>query len=456
MKCVLDLTVNLKAITADGTDKLLVTINNESLIERQFRQMKQAGISSVFVLLPAGYHGRSLVSRVAMQYHYRPTFIEVESDYIKRKNALVLTKDYLKESFIYWPVNRVIESRALQQLVAAECSSHQLVSLVDNSLETVHQDKPSIFKAHYDPATNTRIESQQPQSGSKYGYDLGVYKCSPIIFSIIGKLTKNSLLSWNKVHSVFSRAKRSLITHVENQFWGVIETKQDVKHLEQLRVQSKLSSKSENAIDKVWLTPNLTGYAGWLEKQLLARSRGYETSIAIVVLSVLTLTFAHPIINMILAPLIFVAIISYPYLVAIAQQYRSSEEPSDNAEASFLSKLNHQSILVLARLAFGAAISVKIIVVNDYDLPLTAILFTLIFFLLFEWYAYRHTSSNLDQQNSLTDSFAVHAAVFSVSLLLVYPIATWLVFYLSYLGFVIYYILRKVQFDNSSNASTQS
>jgi hypothetical protein len=211
--------------------------------------MKEAGVTSVFVLIEKDASSRGVISREALRFGYTPTFLEVEPELIKAKKSLLAAEKYMKEEFIYLPANRLIPGSELRLLVKLPVNSHQVASLLFTGKQHPQLNKPSIHRVEYNRESNLRVSGEQGAAG----YDMGVYKCGTIVFKLIDKVSQSRGFSWNRLQTALTRAGRSLVVPTQNSYWAVIESQEDIPLLERLRATETVNKLPINEIDKAAL-----------------------------------------------------------------------------------------------------------------------------------------------------------------------------------------------------------
>ncbi|MCO7223693.1 hypothetical protein [Pleionea sp. CnH1-48] len=253
MKCVLDATVDFRRLLqSDDNHKLLTSIYDKSMVEHQISALKQAGVRSLFVLVLQDTDVKHIIARVASRYGLNPTFLEVDPEVAKQKRSLLLAQAYMKEAFIYLPVNRLVSTQLLKGLSRFPVSSHQMVSLVYSGTEHPQTQMNSLSRLHY---SRGRIVAKRTSDDCKSGTDIGVYKCTPIIFKLIERMPKNRPLNWHQMMLVMSRADRALVFPTKQNQWGVIETAIDVDMISQLKCEQQVNKLPLSRLDHEVLSP---------------------------------------------------------------------------------------------------------------------------------------------------------------------------------------------------------
>ncbi len=246
MKCVLDTTIVLKQLIATDGHKLAMTIGGKSLLDHHFDSMQQAGITSVFVLIEAESKVRGFISREAAQYVFTPTFLEIPKELIEAKKSLTLAESYLKEVFIYWPINRMVSADLLQLMVTTPINNHQLLSLLFTGKNHPQVGKNSIQITGFDPDKMIRTVNNQ----SSFGYDIGLYKCSPLVFKLIEKVSQAKGFSWKQLLTAMTRSGLGVVETTESLDWSIIESNEDIAVIESLESNKVVCEIDWNELDR--------------------------------------------------------------------------------------------------------------------------------------------------------------------------------------------------------------
>lgn len=250
MKCVLDITVNLKRLIATDDKKLNLKVNGRSILQHQFSAMREAGIDDVFVLISADDPARCDISSEAFKFGYTVTFLEVAEHLIQTRRSITVAESYLKSDFIYLPVNRLVSGSLLKTMVSCKATKHTFLSLVFVGEDHPHINKSNVFRIDYAPSKNGKpIKKKDGSVLTLPGYDIGIYRCPPAIFKLIDKVAQNKAFSWSRLQAAVGRAGRSAKLPTKNVEWCVIETKDDVKEIEGHQVQVLVDDLELNSVD---------------------------------------------------------------------------------------------------------------------------------------------------------------------------------------------------------------
>ncbi|WMS87381.1 hypothetical protein [Pleionea litopenaei] len=318
MKCVFDTTINLKQLVAASGEKLMLPVNGKPMLEQHFSSMSKAGVTSLFVLLEHDSSMRAAIAREALKFGFNPTFLEVDERKVATRTSLMQAEPYLKESFIYWPANRLISDELAQQLVEEPISSHQVLSLVYSDSSHPHCDKSNVFRVSYQPQEQVRVANSEQKSAT--GYDIGIYKCGTIIFKLIEKVAANRPLSWNRVQSALTRAGRSKVIATTSQHWALIETTKDIEVLEGLLASHTLDQANLNPIDKSALYGAYCAILPSLMKVKLLKEQGTMLWLLLVLIGALLMTVGNWLIILLGSVAVAGVIVTYPVIDFISDK----------------------------------------------------------------------------------------------------------------------------------------
>lgn len=344
MRCLLDTTINLKQLVSQAGEKLELKVNGEPLLSQQFQSMSEAGVTSVFILIEKESSARSAISREAFKYGYSPTFLEVEPELIAAKKSLLAAEKYMKDEFIYLPVNRLVPSAMLRALIKHPVNSHQVLSVLYTGNQHPQINKPSVFRIEFNRESNARAKGENSASG----YDIGVYKCGTIVFKLIEKVAQNRTFSWNRLQTALSRAGRSLVIPTKNTYWAVIETQDDIPVLEKLRATETVAAIPINDIDKNVLGNLYTLFYPSLASNRSLREQGSVLWILFMVVGCGLLISTNWLINIVGGLVACVAIITYPLIEYVSASTKLTEKLKPVALSSL-------RILVITLVSLAAA-----------------------------------------------------------------------------------------------------
>lgn len=358
MKCILDTTVNLKQLITPGSEKLLISVNGRPLLEQHFEAMSQAGVTSVFVLLEVESSARAGIARTAMKYGYNPTFLEVDAERIGNRKSIMVAEPYMKEAFIYWPVNRIMSASMIKSMVKHPVTSHQVLSFVYTGKEHPQIDKNSIFKIDYSLVGNngksssesaqTAVRSQESRAST--GYDVGVYKCGAIIFKLIEKVSQNRPLSWNRIQAALTRAGRGLVIASKNESWVVIENNRDLETLEQLQALQTVNEIDLNTLDKPVLCKTYSRLLPKLENLNFLKSQGALLCLLGIFISSLAMAAGYWLLSLLGGALTAGFILLYPLMAFISKDSALTTK----LDPIVLSIIRILAILMLSIASFNA------------------------------------------------------------------------------------------------------
>ncbi|WP_144393506.1 hypothetical protein [Pleionea sediminis] len=402
MKCVLDTTVNLKQLVTPGSEKLMLPVNGEPLVRHHFRAMSEAGVTSVFILIEIESPARSAIASEAMKFGFSPTFLEIESDVIANRKGIMAAEPYMKDPFIYWPVNRIISDSLARDIVKHPVNSHQIAALLYTGKSHPQISKNSIFKVEFkaDEKTAKRTGKETTQ-----GHDIGVYKCGAIIFKLIEKVSKDRPLSWNRIHAALSRAGRSLVMTTTSDHWSLIESKHDVDTMERLQAGQTVGRIEINEIDKKLLGGLYKALLPPMLKLNILHKQGAALWVLIMILAASTLLLGKWLFAVMAGIISASVVITYPLI-----EYMSDEEPVTQ-------KLREVTLPIL-RIAIIVILSLSCF--QTYGLDLWALMSILligaeIFFII------KPIEIPDEKVQLMVSSYAIHGIWLFVSTLFVYP-----------------------------------
>ncbi len=408
MKCVLDTTVNLKQLVSSEGDKLMLPVNGEPLLRHHFRSMSEAGITSLFILIEANSSSRSSIASEAMKFGFSPTFLEIESEVISNRRGLMACEPYMKEAFVYWPVNRILSQEMAKLLVKHPTNSHQVTSILYTGKSHPQLNKNSVFKVEFNSESATRQTGKQ----TAQGYDIGVYKCGAIIFKLIDKVAKDRPLSWNRIQTALSRAGRSTVIPTVNDHWSVIEANQDIDTLERLQAGETVGKIELNDIDKSVLSKLFESMLPTFRKIPFIQQQGAMLWVLIMILAASTLLFGHWMFTVFAGIVSASVVMTYPLI-----EYISDEQP--------LTQRLRAVTLPILRIAILGIFSMAII--QDYGLNLWLLLSVLlitaeVFFILKPVTLYDH------KVEQIITSYTIHGAWLLVSCIFAVPTLMLMIF----------------------------
>ena len=64
-----------------------------------------------------------------------------------------------------------------------------------------------------------------------FGIDMGVYKCSPLVFQLIKKIDAKRPFSWHRLTHILNKAGRGSVYPLEDDDWGIVERPSDIETL---------------------------------------------------------------------------------------------------------------------------------------------------------------------------------------------------------------------------------
>jgi len=151
----------------------------------------------------------------------------------------------------------MVSEKVAAGLVKFPINSHQVLSLVYTERKHPQIDKSVLYKTEFQDTKKINKSGEN----SKVGYDVGVYKCAPIVFRLIEKIAGDKTFSWNRLQTALGRAGRSVVYPMNRTDWGIIENNHDLSVLEKHQASFLVEKLSISSIDRNIAT-------GWYAKLL--------------------------------------------------------------------------------------------------------------------------------------------------------------------------------------------
>ncbi len=254
MKCIIDTTVRLKELLVQHSNKSLLKVAGKELIEHQLITLKKNSITQVYIILSPKSDIKTYISRLAKKMELDVTFLTAYSDDISTNKSIIAAKAYMKEEFLYWPIGRLVSVYTLKMIKEIPLRKAQWIGTAIYSGNDHPQiNKTCLAKLKKDVYGNMTLDKDDVVN--QEGVDLGIYKCSPLIFKVIKQFNIKKKLNWNQLLYVIARRKQGAVCATKSNNWGIINHYHDIDIYEKHQQYLKAQKVKRHTFEKKWLLP---------------------------------------------------------------------------------------------------------------------------------------------------------------------------------------------------------
>ena len=218
MKCLIIAAGKGSRLRQQGDSKPLIPILGLPLIERVIRSAIEAGVDDFYVV--TGYRERPIRSLLANLTHRLGCRITpiLNQDWEKENGLSVLrARQYLQEPFLLLMADHLFDPSIARELMALPLCDGEIALGVDSDTRNSGIDMQDVTRVKTDAGKIRNIGKGLTDFN---GFDTGIFKCTPAIFSVLERSTKqdgDSTLS--AAVRILAAAGKAKAVEINGCFW---------------------------------------------------------------------------------------------------------------------------------------------------------------------------------------------------------------------------------------------
>ena len=188
MKCLIIAAGKGSRLRQQGDSKPLVPILGLPLIERVIRSAIEAGADDFYVV--TGYQEELIrVFLVGLTGHLGCRITPIFNPDWEKENGLSVLKarEYLKEPFLLLMADHLFDPAILRELMALPLSDGEIALGVDRNIRNSFIDMEDVTRVKTNGGKILNIGKGLTDFN---GFDTGIFKCTPAIFSVLERSAK--------------------------------------------------------------------------------------------------------------------------------------------------------------------------------------------------------------------------------------------------------------------------
>jgi len=234
----------------DRQPKPLIPLLGAPLIERVILTVKEADIREIVVV--TGYMGRKLRRFLdgGSKYDVKIEYVENENWRLGNGFSVYAAKRLIDGNFILLMADHIFNPKILRNLRECQLSKNECILCVDTNMKYVF-DIDDATKVHTDGKRILKIGKRLIDYN---GVDMGIFLCTPSIFSALEKSISRGCHSLTDAVSLLA-SKRSMIARIfddEEYYWFDVDTPFMLRIAEKiLPTVENIEASNERILNKV-------------------------------------------------------------------------------------------------------------------------------------------------------------------------------------------------------------